>query len=61
MDHFDKRFQIAPRSASGRIIAIALAHYRLNFIHPFPDGNGQVSRLMSHAIALEAGFGGQRL
>ena len=61
MDHFDKRFQIAARSASGRIIAIAAAHHRLNYIHPFPDGNGRVSRLMSHAMALEAGIGGQGL
>jgi Fic family protein len=61
MDHFDKRFQIAARSASGRIIAIASAHHRLNYIHPFPDGNGRVSRLMSHAMALEAGIGGQGL
>lgn len=61
MDHFDKRFQIATRSASGRIIAIASAHHRLNYIHPFPDGNGRVSRLMSHAMALNAGIGGQGL
>lgn len=61
MDHFDKRFQIAASSASGRIIAIAAAHHRLNYIHPFPDGNGRVSRLMSHAIALEAGIGGKGL
>jgi len=61
MDHFDKRFQIAARSASGRIIAIASAHHRLNYVHPFPDGNGRVSRLMSHAMALEAGIGGQGL
>ena len=61
MDHFDKRFQIAARSASGRIIAIASAHHRLNYIHPFPDGNGRVSRLMSHAMALTVGIGGQGL
>ena len=61
MDHFDKRFQIAEGSASGRIIAIASAHHRLNYIHPFPDGNGRVSRLMSHAMALTAGIGGQGL
>lgn len=61
MEHFDKRFQIAARSASGRIIAIASAHHRLNYIHPFPDGNGRVSRLMSHAMALNAGIGGQGL
>lgn len=61
MEHFDRRFQIAARSASGRIIAIASAHHRLNYIHPFPDGNGRVSRLMSHAMALNAGIGGQGL
>jgi hypothetical protein len=33
----------------------------LNYIHPFPDGNGRVSRLMSHAMALTAGIGGQGL
>lgn len=59
--HFDKRFQIAARSSSGRIIGIASAHHRLNYIHPFPDGNGRVSRLMSHAMALTAGVGGQGL
>lgn len=61
LDHFDARFQIAARSASGRIISIATAHHRLNYIHPFADGNGRVSRLMSHAMALEAGIGGAGL
>jgi Fic family protein len=61
MDYFDKRFRIAARSASGGIIAIASAHHRLNYIHPFPDGNGRVSRLMSHAMALNAGIGGEGL
>lgn len=61
MDHFDKRFQIASRSSSGRIIAVASAHHRLNCIHPFPGGNGRVSRLMSHAMALTAGIDGQGL
>lgn len=59
--HFDQRFRIAERSASTRIISIASAHHRLNYIHPFPDGNGRVSRLMSHAMALQAGIGGQGL
>jgi len=35
MDHFDKRFQIAARSASGRIIAIASTHHRLDYMHPY--------------------------
>lgn len=61
MAYFDKRFRLAARSSSGAIIAIASAHHRLNYIHPFPDGNGRVSRLMSHAMALNAGIGGQGL
>lgn len=61
MDHFSKRFRSTENSASGQIIAIAAAHHRLNYIHPFPDGNGRVSRLMSHAMALKAGIGGQGL
>jgi Fic family protein len=36
------------------IIAAAAAHYRLLWIHPFLDGNGRVTRLMSHAMLLEA-------
>src|SRR6266852_2009645 len=37
-----------------RLLALATAHHRLNYIHPFPDGNGRVSRLMSHAMAWNA-------
>ena len=55
LDHFDRRYRGAGRASA--IIAIASAHHRLNFIHPFPDGNGRVSRLMSHAMALGAGIG----
>lgn len=58
MDYFEKRFGAAERWASARVIAIASAHHRLNTIHPFVDGNGRVSRLMSHAMALKAGIGG---
>jgi Fic family protein len=36
---------------------MAAAHHRLAYIHPFPDGNGRVSRLMSHAMGLKAGIG----
>ncbi|PRD42845.1 Fic family protein [Phyllobacterium phragmitis] len=61
MEWFQKRFAAAEKQASLRIIAIASAHHRLNYIHPFPDGNGRVSRLMSHAMALQAGIGGQGL
>jgi Fic family protein len=46
---------------AGRIISMATAHHRLNYIHPFPDGNGRVSRLMSHAMAHMAGIGAHGL
>lgn len=36
------------------ILAAATAHHRLLWIHPFVDGNGRVTRLMSHAMLLEA-------
>ena len=35
--------------------------FRASYIHPFPDGNGRVSRLMSHAMALRAGIGAHGL
>src|SRR5271166_5919721 len=36
------------------ILAAAAAHHRLLWIHPFLDGNGRVTRLMSHAMVLES-------
>ncbi len=54
MQYFAHRYAFAGMGKAGRIIAIAAAHHRLNYIHPFPDGNGRVSRLMSHAMAWSA-------
>lgn len=34
------------------LIAVAGAHHRLLWMHPFLDGNGRVARLMSHAQLL---------
>jgi Fic family protein len=61
MEHFEWRFQMKPMGTSKRIVAMAVAHHRFNYIHPFPDGNGRVSRLMSHAMALHAGIGAHGL
>jgi Fic family protein len=58
MAHFERRFRALETWSSTRVIAIASAHHRLNYVHPFLDGNGRVSRLMSHATALKAGIGG---
>jgi Fic family protein len=40
-------------SKTDSILGIAPAHHRLVWIHPFVDGNGRVSRLMSHAMLLQ--------
>jgi len=54
MRYFADRYRLDRMGKAGRIIAMAAAHHRLNYIHPFPDGNGRVSRLMSHAMAWKA-------
>ncbi len=61
MEYFEKQFRFAPLKKGGRIVAIATAHHRFNYIHPFPDGNGRVSRLMSHAMAHHAEIGAHGL
>jgi Fic family protein len=40
-----------------RLVAIAAAHHRLLWIHPFAAGNGRVARLLSHALLQRAGVG----
>lgn len=61
MLHFESRYRFEKMGPSEQIMAIAAAHHRFNYIHPFPDGNGRVSRLMSHAMALKAGIGAHAL
>jgi len=61
MAHFERRYRFAALGMGSRITAMAAAHHRLNYIHPFLDGNGRVSRLMSHAMALSAGIGAHGL
>lgn len=61
VEHFQQRYRFESLGKGSRIIAMAAAHHRFNYIHPFPDGNGRVSRLMSHAMALQAGIGAHGL
>jgi Fic family protein len=60
-DHFATRYRGLTRGPTSRILSIPAAHHRLNYIHPFLDGNGRVSRLMSHAMCQAAGIGGHGL
>jgi Fic family protein len=61
MQYFAERYSFERLGKAGRVMAMASAHHRLNYIHPFPDGNGRVSRLMSHAMAHAAGIGAHGL
>ena len=58
---FLQRFQQAysPQNLSKvrQVIAVAAAHHRFLWIHPFYDGNGRVARLMSHASLRRLGVG----
>lgn len=44
--------------ATNRLVAIAAAHHRLAWIHPFGDGNGRVARLHSRALLIHHGLDG---
>jgi Fic family protein len=61
MAYFAERYRFDRLGKAARILAIPAAHHRFNFIHPFSDGNGRVSRLMSHAMAQQAGIGAHGL
>ena len=40
----DRKFKLSP------LILSAVAHYEIEFIHPFEDGNGRMGRLWAHVI-----------
>jgi Fic family protein len=61
MAYFENAFRMSGLGVATQIARIAIAHHRFNYIHPFADGNGRVSRLMSHAMALRAGIGAHGL
>jgi Fic family protein len=47
----------AVRGMSSKLIAIACAHHRFAWVHPFRDGNGRVVRLQSQAALIQHGAG----
>lgn len=61
MEYFEEKFCFENLRVGSRILAMATGHHRFNYIHPFPDGNGRVSRLMSHTMGLQAGIGAHGL
>jgi Fic family protein len=57
MRRFEEAYDATRLTKPRQVIAVAAAHHRLLWIHPFLDGNGRVARLMSHAMLLEIGVG----
>ncbi|WP_395719544.1 Fic family protein [Prosthecobacter sp.] len=60
MKRFDDFYDSNRILATNQLIALAAAHHRLAWIHPFGDGNGRVARLHSQAwlIRCKADGGG---
>ena len=57
MLRFEQAYASSRLTKTRQVIAVAAAHHRFLWIHPFLDGNGRVARLMSHAMLLELGIG----
>lgn len=49
-------FYGATRRGEAALLALAAAHQRLGWIHPFIDGNGRVMRLHTHAVLSALGY-----
>jgi Fic family protein len=48
---FHEAYRPGPLNPVRRVVAFAAGHHRLAWIHPFLDGNGRVTRLMTTAYA----------
>jgi len=56
LERFSTAYSTDKILATNRLVAIAAAHHRLAWIHPFGDGNGRVARLQSQAALIQAGL-----
>jgi len=61
MERFEEVYDPHKLGSVKQVIAAAASHHRLAWIHPFLDGNGRVTRLMTHAYLKKAGIGGHGL
>ena len=60
LDSFAQRFDEVfgrRRSIDETVLAVAAAHHRASWIHPFEDGNGRAVRLQSHAALFQLSGG----
>jgi Fic family protein len=57
LQRFEEAYSPQRLSKLQQLIAVAAAHHRLLWVHPFYDGNGRVTRLFSHAYLRHIGIG----
>jgi Fic family protein len=61
LDRFDEFYKPGKMHGLKPIVALAAAHHRLMWIHPFLDGNGRVARLFTDAYFCRTGLSGYGL
>jgi Fic family protein len=61
MKRFEEAYDPQKLKVLSQVIAAAASHQRLAWIHPFLDGNGRVTRLVTHAYLKKAKIDGHGL
>lgn len=61
LDRFASVYDPAKQHGLSPLIALAAAHHRLMWIHPFLDGNGRVARLFTDSYFFRSRFAGYGL
>lgn len=61
LGRFEEAYEQTPLDPLDRVTAVAAAHHRLAWIHPFLDGNGRVTRLLTHASFIQGRLEGHGL
>lgn len=57
-EYFDElmKFVNEQTETQYHLLAIALAHHRMAWIHPFDNGNGRIVRMFTYALLIKQGF-----
>jgi Fic family protein len=57
-EYFDELLNFINQSIDSQyhLLAIALSHHRMAWIHPFDNGNGRLIRMFTYALLIKQGF-----